>query len=137
MVGGGVETTGGRDQFSGHFHAQQHFASGFFVVAGGFQNVRDSLGSVALLQEMENGLPIGRADGTGAQARELVVVALAQPVDGGHASFRGENGISQDARLGAEGMFGGEQELAAVAGGIGSEQQARAGGLEQGRSGAT
>ena len=36
MIGGGVETTGGRDQFSGHFHAQQHFASGFFVVAGGF-----------------------------------------------------------------------------------------------------
>jgi hypothetical protein len=33
-------------------------------------------------------------------------------------------------------MFGGEQELAAVAGWIGGEQQARASGLEQGRSGA-
>ena len=68
MVGGGVETTGGRDQFSGHFHTHQHFASGFAVVAGGLKNVRDALGRVAVLQEAEDGLPIGGADGTGAQA---------------------------------------------------------------------
>ncbi len=68
MVGRGVETTGGRDQFSGHLHAYQHFASGFAVVAGGLKNVRDALGRVAVLQEAEDGLPIGGADGTGAQA---------------------------------------------------------------------
>src|SRR5437868_14850627 len=82
MVGGGVETTGGRDQFSGHFHTHQHFASGFAVVAGGLQNVGDALGDSAVLQEMQDGLPVGRADGTGTQACELAVVALAQPVDG-------------------------------------------------------
>ena len=87
MVGGGVEATGGRDQFSGHFHAHQHFASGVSVVAGGLKNILNGPGCVAVLQEAQDGLPIGRADGTGAQARELEAVALAQPVDGGHACF--------------------------------------------------
>ena len=131
MGGGGVETTRGRDQFSGHFHAHQHFVSGFFVLAGGFENVWDSLGSVALLQEMEDGLPVGRADGTGAEACELAVVAFTEPVDGGDACFRGENVIGQDGRLGAEGMFGRKQELVAIVGWVRSEQQARACGLEQ------
>ena len=44
-------------------------------------------GGVAVLQEAQDGLPIGRTDGTGTQARELVMVTLAQPVDGGHADF--------------------------------------------------
>ena len=56
MVGGGVETTGGRDQFSGHFHAQQHFASGFAIVAGGLEDVRDGSGGVAVLQEAQDGV---------------------------------------------------------------------------------
>ena len=132
MVGGGVETTSRRDQFSGHFHAQQHFASGFAVVAGGLEDVRDGLGGVAVLQEAQDGLPVGRADGTGTQARELVMVTLAQPVDGGDAGFRGMNVVGQRDRLGAEGMFGRKQELVAVAGWVGSQQQARASGLEQG-----
>ena len=132
MVGGDVETTGGRDQFCGHFHTHQHFASGFAIVAGGLEDVRDGLGDSAVLQEAQDGLPIGRADGTGTQARELVMVAFAQPVDGGHAGFRGRNVVGQGARLGAEGMFGRQQELAAVAGWVRSEQQARASGLEQG-----
>jgi len=54
MVGGGVETTGGRDQFSGHFHTHQHFASGFAVVAGGLEDVRDGPGGVAVLQEAQD-----------------------------------------------------------------------------------
>ena len=114
MIGGRVETTGRRDEFTGHLHAQQHFASGFAVVAGGLEDVRDGPGGVAVLQEAQDGLSIGRADGTGTQARELVMVTLAQPVDSGDACFRGEKVVGQDARLGAEGMFGGEQELAAV-----------------------
>ena len=85
MLGGGVETTGGRNQFTGHLHAQQHFAAGFAVVAGGRENVGDALGSVTVLQEVEDGLAIGGVEGTGAQAGELVVVLLAQPVDGGNA----------------------------------------------------
>jgi len=47
MVGGGIETTGGRDQFPGHFHADEHFASGFLVVAGGLEDVWDALGGGA------------------------------------------------------------------------------------------
>ena len=132
MVGGGVETTGGRDQFPGHLHAHQHLASGFAVVAGGLEDVRDGLGDITVLQEAQDGLPVGRADGTGTQARELVMVTFAQPVDGGDAGFRGMNVVGQRDRLGAEGMFGRKQELVAVAGGVGSEQQARASGLEQG-----
>ena len=54
MVGGSVETTGGRDQFSGHFHAHQHFASGFAVVAGGLEDVRDGPGDSAVLQKAED-----------------------------------------------------------------------------------
>ena len=87
MLGGGVETRGGGNQFSGPLHAQQHFASGFAVVAGGLEDVGDALGRVAVLQEAQDGQPIGGAKGTGAQARKLVVIALAQPVDGGDACF--------------------------------------------------
>src|SRR5438045_9713825 len=54
MIGGGVETTGGRDQFPGHFHTHQHFATGFAVVAGGLQNVGDGPGGVAVLQEAQD-----------------------------------------------------------------------------------
>ena len=46
MVGGGVETTGGREQFSGPLHAHQHFASCVSVVAGGLKNILDGLGGV-------------------------------------------------------------------------------------------
>ena len=74
MVGGGVETTGGRDQFCGHFHTHQHFASGFAVVAGGLKNVRDGPGGVAVLQEAQDGLPIGRADGVWFSVIETVEV---------------------------------------------------------------
>ena len=132
MMGGGVETPGGRDQFPGALHAQEHFAPCFAVVAGGLQNVGDALGRVAVLQEAQDGLSVGRVDGTGAQARELAVVTFAQPVDGGDAGFRGMNVVGQRDRLGAEGMFGRKQELVAVAGWVGSQQQARACGLEQG-----
>jgi hypothetical protein len=47
MGGGGVETTGGRDQLPGHFHAYEHFAPGFLVVAGGLEDVWDALGGGA------------------------------------------------------------------------------------------
>jgi len=66
MVGGGVETTGGRDQFPGHLHAYEHFVSGFIVVAGGFEDLLDALWGGAVLQEAEDGLPVWGAQGTGA-----------------------------------------------------------------------
>jgi hypothetical protein len=116
MLGGGVETTGGGDQFPGHLHAEEHLASGLSVVAGSLQNGGNALGSIALVQEVEDGLAVGGTEGTGAQAGELVVVSLAQPVDGGDICFRGSDVVGQRGRLRAEGMFGGEQEQAAVAG---------------------
>jgi hypothetical protein len=49
MVGCGIETTGGRDQFSRHLHAYEHFAPGFLVVAGGLEDLWDALGGGAVL----------------------------------------------------------------------------------------
>ncbi len=43
MGGGGVETTGGRNQLPRHFHADEHFAPGFLVVAGGCEDLGDAL----------------------------------------------------------------------------------------------
>jgi hypothetical protein len=43
MVGSGVETTGGRDQLPGRFHAQEHFAPGFVVIAGSREDLGDAL----------------------------------------------------------------------------------------------
>ena len=44
VVGGGVEAGGGRDKFAGGFHAHEHFATGFVVVAGGGENFFDGTG---------------------------------------------------------------------------------------------
>ena len=64
MIGGGVEATGGRDQFPGHLHAQEHFAPGFVVVAGGCEDLWNALGREAVVQEADDGLPMGGAQGT-------------------------------------------------------------------------
>ncbi len=66
MIGGGVETTSGRDQFPGHPHAYEHFAPGFLVVAGDFEDLLDALWGGTVLQEAEDGLPMWGAQGTGA-----------------------------------------------------------------------
>ena len=44
MVGSGVETRGRGDEFACVFHAQEHFASGFVVVAGGGEDGFDGVG---------------------------------------------------------------------------------------------
>jgi len=49
MGGGGIETTGRREQFPGHLHAQEHFAPGFLVVAGGLEDLGDALWGGAAL----------------------------------------------------------------------------------------
>jgi len=41
VVGGGVETTVERDEFTSHLHMDEHFAPGFVVVASGGENVLD------------------------------------------------------------------------------------------------
>jgi len=44
VVGGGVEATIEGDEFAGVLHADEHFATGFVVVAGGGENVFDGTG---------------------------------------------------------------------------------------------
>jgi hypothetical protein len=44
MPGSGVETTIQGDEFTGLGHTQQHFASGFIVVAGSSENIFDGTG---------------------------------------------------------------------------------------------
>jgi len=63
------------------------------------------------------------------------VIPLTEAVDEGDACLGREDVIGQDARLRAEGMAGGEQEVVALVSGVGREEQATAAGLEQGRSG--
>jgi len=61
------------------------------------------------------------------------VIALTEAVNEGDACCGSEDVIGQDGGLRAEGMAGGEQEVVALVSGIGGEEQATAGGLEQWR----
>src|SRR5438128_8492352 len=61
------------------------------------------------------------------------VITLTEPVDAGDSSLGREDVRGENARLCAEGMLGGEQEVVALVTGVGREEQATAGGLEQGR----
>ena len=83
IIGGGVETTGERDQFPGHPHADEHFAPGFIVVAGGFEDVLNASGGGAVVQEVEDGLPMWGAQRAGTETCQLGVILFAEPVDGG------------------------------------------------------
>ena len=130
MTGDGVEATGGRDEFTGHLHADEHFATGFVVVAGGGENGFDVLWAGTVVQELEDGLAVQGADGTGTEAFEGGAVAFREPMKDGGASFGDVDLVGEDARGGAEGVFGGQQKVMACVGGVGGEQQATAGGFE-------
>ena len=73
------------------------------------------------------------AQGTIAQTCQLGVITLTEPVDAGDACLGRVDVIGENAGLCAEGMPGGEQEVVALVTGIGREQQATAGSLQQGR----
>ena len=68
MTGGGIEATGGRDQFASVFHTEKHFAPGFVVVASGGEDSGNGLGGWTVMQEAEDGLPVDRMNGAGAEA---------------------------------------------------------------------
>ena len=133
MTGGGVEARGGGDELTGGLHAQEHFATGFVVVAGGGQDVFDVLRSGILQEELEDGLPVLGADRAGTEALEGGAVAFAEPADGGDAGLSGPDVVGEDAGGASQGVFESEQEVALFAGRIGSEQEATAGGVEEGR----
>jgi len=61
------------------------------------------------------------------------VIPLPQPLDEGNACLRSQNVIGEDARLRAEGMAGGEQEVVTLVSRVGGEEQATAAGFEQRR----
>ncbi len=58
MVGDGIEATGGRIEFAGEFHTDEHFATGFGVVGGGVEDGGDGLWCGAGLQEVKDGLTV-------------------------------------------------------------------------------
>ena len=59
MVDGGVNATGRRDEFTCHFHAQEHFAPGFVIVAGCFEDIFDVAGVGLFAEEVQDGLTMG------------------------------------------------------------------------------
>ncbi len=73
------------------------------------------------------------AQGTIAQTCQVGVLTLIEPVDAGDSSLGREDVRGENARLCAEGMPGGEQEVVALVTGVGREEQATAGSLQQGR----
>ena len=72
------------------------------------------------------------ADGAGREAFEGGAVAFTEPVEGGNASIGGKEFVGEDAGGTAERVFGGEQEVVAVIGRIGSEQETATDGFQQG-----
>lgn len=99
MVGGGIKATGGGDQFSGQLHACEHLASRFVVVAGGCEDFRDAAGGEAVLQEAEDGLPLGGVQGTSRQARKVGAIPLSEPLDGGDTFIGKEDIVGEDGRF--------------------------------------
>ncbi len=134
MVGGGIETTRGGDQFPGQLHACEHFAPRFMVVAGGFEDCRDALRGGAVLQEAEDGLPMWGVQGTSTQARQLGAIPFIEPLDTRDTSSGKEDVIGEDGWLGAEGMAGCKQKVVTFVTRIGCEQHAAADSFLQRRS---
>ena len=62
VVEGGVEATIEGDEFTSVLHAQEHFASGFVVVAGGRKNGFDGTAAGLLAEEVQDGLTVEGAD---------------------------------------------------------------------------
>lgn len=82
MVGGGIEATGGRDQFTGVFHTEKHFATSLVVVAGGGEDGGDGLGCGTVMEEVEDGLSLGRMDGAAGEAGQQGMVVVTEEGEG-------------------------------------------------------
>lgn len=133
MVGGGVEPTGRGVQFASEFHADEHFAASFVVVAGGGEDGGDGLRSGAVLQEVEDGLSVWGGDRASAETCQVGALVFTEPVQGGDA-LGGEAGVvGEDGGLWAEEMVGGEQEAVVLVVRIGGKQEAATDGLEDRR----
>ena len=118
MVGGGVEATGGAEEFASEFHAGQHFAACFGVVAGGGQNGGDALWGGTVLQEAEDGLTMWGVQRCGREARQVGVIWFREPVDGWNALIGKKEVVGEDGGLFTEGMPGGDEEVVTLVGGI-------------------
>jgi hypothetical protein len=133
VVGDGIEATGGGVEFAGEFHTDEHIAPGFVVVGGGDEDGGDGLRSGAVLEEVEDGLAMGRGEWAGAETGQVGVVVVAEKVEGGNA-VGGEVGVvGEDGGRRAEEMVSGEQEGVVRVIGSGGEEDAAADGFEQGR----
>lgn len=121
MVGCGVEATGGADEFASQSHAGEHFAPGCGVVAGSGQDVRDALRGRVVAQEVEDGLTVRGMQGSGRETGKVGAVSFGEPVESWNTIVRVDEVAGEDGRLLTEGMPDGNEEMVALAGGIGSE----------------
>src|SRR5579884_3182614 len=135
MVGDGVKAGGGGDEFAGQFHAQEHFAASFVVVAGGGEDRFDGLRIGTCAQKLEDGLTLGRTNGTGGEPTEGDGIGCRQPLYGRDILWGGSDGVGKGSRGGTRGVFGGEQQAVALVGGIGDKQEVTASGDEHRGSG--
>ena len=134
MVGGGVEAASSADQFAGLFHAGEHFAPGFAVVAGGGENVGNTVGGVAVVQEREDGLPMWGSQWGSRQAGQVGVISFVEPVESRETFIGKEEVIGGGGWLRAEEMPGGNDEMVTFVSRVEREQEATAGGFAQWRS---
>ncbi len=76
MSRGGVETTGGRDQFAGHAHTDDHLTSSFVVITAGLEDVIDGASRGTFVEEAEDRLTLRRVDGSSGEKGEMGGIAL-------------------------------------------------------------
>ena len=108
MGGVGVEATGRRDEFAGQFHAGEHLAPGFRVVAGGSQNGGDALRDRAVVQEAQDGLPMRGVQGSGREAGQEGRISFREPVETRDALLGKQEVIAENGGLGTQRMPGGQ-----------------------------
>jgi len=133
VVGGGIEATSGGEEFAGLLHANEHFAPGVVVVGGSVEDGGYVLGRGAGVQEVENGLTMGGVQGGRAEACQVGASAFTSAVECRDVLCGNVAVVGEDGRLWTEEMTGGEQEGVIFVFGIGCEEEAAAGGVEQGR----
>ena len=133
MVGGGVETTGGRDEFASHTHTHDHLAPSFIIIAGGMDDIFDGAGGGTLAEKAQDGLTVRRTDGASREASEMRERALAQPVEDGNTVVGDDKFIGKDVRGSAKGVLAGEQQVLVLIGRVGSQQEAAASRSADGR----
>ena len=131
MTGGGVETAIKGDEFAGMLHTDEHFATGFVVVAGGGQNVFDGTGIGTFMQKSQDSPAVWGTDGTGTQTLEHGGIGHRKPGEQRLVMLGGDL-VGERGRCGTQGVFGRQQEAVTFVARVGCEQEVAASGAERG-----